>query len=362
MRRSTLQLLVAACLLAPFLAPPVHGQPFGKPGTFLATGPGDGYVEIPSSPAFDVAQQLTIELWAFDRRRENGCVSFVSKGLAHYWVGHCHDGQLRSYVGGDFRTPCEAGTIPRDGFPHHFAMTHAAGVRRHYIDGELVGACDVPGPIPSNNEPLRFLFNPLADAYTPIHGMLFEVRFWNVARTQAQIRQTMLREIDDPMPGLVAVWHLRGNALDAVGGHHGAAPQAGAYFGIMESDLCVSDSDTICLLGRLVVFTTYQKLSLPAANGARALLVTGRGSVVPGASADSALFWFFGADNWEVLVKSVDACSFNDRLWVFSAATTDQHFTLWAIDYPTQSVRAYVNFAGAPAPAITDTSAFATCP
>jgi hypothetical protein len=362
MRRSAFPLLIATCLLVPFLAVPLHGQPFGKPATYLSTGPGDGYVEVPSHSAFNVGNQLTIEFWAADQRRENGCVIFVSKGLAHYWVGHCRDGKLRSYAGG-FGTDCEAGTLPRDGFPHHFAVTQGAGVRRHYIDGELVGVCERPGSIPANGHPLRFFFNPLADAHTPIAGMLFEVRFWNVARTQAQIRQTMLREIDEPMPGLVAAWHLRGNAFDAVGGHHGSVPQAGAGFAYLNpTALCGGDVNTACLLGRVNVFTTFQKLSLPAANGQRELVSTGWGRIVPGASTDSVLFWFFAADNWEVLVKTVDACAFNDRLWVFSAATTDQHFTLWAIDNPTGSVKAYVNFAGAPAPAVTDTSAFATCP
>ena len=358
--RSILQLLLTACLLAPFLAPPAHGQPFGKPGTYLATGPGDGYVEVAWSPALIPAGAMTVEAWASFTPPENYCYSLVSQGGANLWLGYCRN-RMTSFRGG-FSRRCEEGTLPLDGFPHHYAVTYDGHARRHYIDGELVGHCEDSGNLPAVTHPLRFYKNPLADSATPVNGLLFEVRFWNVARTQAQIRQTMLREIDDPMPGLVAVWHLRGNAFDAVGGHHGGTPQGGAHFAFVEPTLCGSDSATACLLGRLSVYTTYQQLSLPSATGERDLLATGPGRVVPGASADSVLFWFFAPDNWEVLVKSVNACSYNERLWVFSAATTDQHYTLWVIDDTTGSVKAYVNFAGNPAPAVTDTSAFATCP
>ena len=88
----------------------------------------------------------------------------------------------------------------------------------------------------------------------------------------------------------------------------------------------------------------------------------GPGQVVPVMSNDSGLFWFFAADNWELLVKILDGCSFNDHYWVFSAATTNVEYTLRVIDTTTQEVREYVNPLGSAAAAITDTAAFATCP
>ena len=36
---------------------------------------------------------------------------------------------------------------------------------------------------------------------------------------------------------------------------------------------------------------------------------TGAGQVVPGASADSGLFWFFNQNNWEMMVKVIKACN-----------------------------------------------------
>jgi len=88
---------------------------------------------------------------------------------------------------------------------------------------------------------------------------------------------------------------------------------------------------------------------------------TGPGQVVPFGSSDSGLFWFFGSNNWEMLVKIVDGCSLNQRFWVFSAATTTVEYTLTVTDTNSGQVKRYFNPAGTPAAALTDTNAFATC-
>jgi predicted esterase len=90
---------------------------------------------------------------------------------------------------------------------------------------------------------------------------------------------------------------------------------------------------------------------------------TGVGSVVPAAaSANSAVLWFFDPGNWEMLVKVLDGCALNQRIWVFSAATTNVEYTLTVTDTVTHQVRTYHNPAGQSAAAITDTDAFSSCP
>lgn len=76
---------------------------------------------------------------------------------------------------------------------------------------------------------------------------------------------------------------------------------------------------------------------------------------------DSGLFWFFGADNIEILVKVLNGC-FIQTYWVFSAATTDREFHMTVVDTKNGQTRKYDNKVGSPAPAVTDTSAFHTCP
>ena len=119
-----------------------------------------------------------------------------------------------------------------------------------------------------------------------------------------------------------------------------------------EAAPCVPADTNLCLnRGRFKVVVSWD------ANGS-----SGRGRVVPGAAADSGLFWFFGADNWELMVKVLDACTLDHHYWVFAAATTDVHYVLTVTDTATGRFKRYENPAGKPAPATTDTSAFATCP
>jgi hypothetical protein len=84
--------------------------------------------------------------------------------------------------------------------------------------------------------------------------------------------------------------------------------------------------------------------------------------VPPPRTDDSGLFYFFNANNWEVLLKVLNGCPLNDRFWVFAAATTNVEYTITVTDTDTQQVRTYFNPLGNPAPPIQDTSAFATCP
>lgn len=73
---------------------------------------------------------------------------------------------------------------------------------------------------------------------------------------------------------------------------------------------------------------------------------------------DSGVFTFFSADNWEMLVKVLDGCTYNQHYWVFAAAATDVAYTLKVTDRESGAEKVYSNMAGQPAPAITDTVAF----
>jgi len=115
---------------------------------------------------------------------------------------------------------------------------------------------------------------------------------------------------------------------------------------------CVATPTTLCLnQGRFQVEVTWGDF------GGNVGAATDAGLV----SADSGMFFFFSADNWEMLVKVLDGCGTNQRFWVFAAATTDVEYTLEVIDTVTGLVKTYVNPLGTAAPAITDTNAFATC-
>jgi hypothetical protein len=114
---------------------------------------------------------------------------------------------------------------------------------------------------------------------------------------------------------------------------------------------CLTGPDVLCLRDRrFTVDVTWE------AAGA-----SGRGQLAANATADSGLFWFFDAANWELLVKVLDGCSVNDRFWVFAAATTDVAYVLTVTDTRTGQSKRYENPTGTTARAIADTDALAVC-
>ncbi|MEM7349295.1 MAG: hypothetical protein AAF657_00720 [Acidobacteriota bacterium] len=125
--------------------------------------------------------------------------------------------------------------------------------------------------------------------------------------------------------------------------------------GTPKTEACVEDGETLCLNGgRFQVRGSWRDFGDE----------TGSARVVslPVESDDSGLFWFFGPNNWEVLIKILDGCSINNRYWVFSAATTNVEYSLEITDTQTRAIRTYTNPLGISAAAVTDTDAFATCP
>ena len=90
---------------------------------------------------------------------------------------------------------------------------------------------------------------------------------------------------------------------------------------------------------------------------------SGAGFAVPVPTAPaSGLFYFFGADNIELLIKVLNACGLNNRYWVFFAATTNVELLVKVLDTQTGSTRFYFNPLNRTAPPVQDTDAFATCP
>ena len=118
-----------------------------------------------------------------------------------------------------------------------------------------------------------------------------------------------------------------------------------------ESD-CASSDTALCLnRGRFRVEVTWEDFE----GG------TGPGRVVPARDDDSGLFWFFARDNWEMLVKVIDACPIAGHFWVFAAATTNVGWELTVTDTLTNVEQSYRNPLGQRSPALIDTETFATC-
>lgn len=121
------------------------------------------------------------------------------------------------------------------------------------------------------------------------------------------------------------------------------------------SSACVPSSTVACLVGGRFGVKVDWKTSDNK---------TGSGTAIKYTDA-TGLFWFFGSDNIEMMVKILNACPIGSTYWVFSAATTDVQYTLTITDSKSGQVKTYTHALGTPAPAITDTNPFdknAVCP
>jgi hypothetical protein len=115
---------------------------------------------------------------------------------------------------------------------------------------------------------------------------------------------------------------------------------------------CSATASSLCIADRFAIAVHYQTAQGGGHAGAgQAIDLQGLGV------ARGGLFWFFAADDPEMLVKVLDACALNGKLWIFYAAGTNAGFTLTVTDTQTGHARTYQNPDGTSAPPVQDTSA-----
>ncbi|HJW14443.1 MAG TPA: hypothetical protein VJ776_07095 [Thermoanaerobaculia bacterium] len=111
---------------------------------------------------------------------------------------------------------------------------------------------------------------------------------------------------------------------------------------------CVADANALCLNNsRFRVTASFQSSS-----------GSGTGTAVS-LTGDTGYFWFFTANNVEIVIKVVDGRAANNRFWVFAGGLTNVNVVITVTDTQTGEVRTYVNPQGVAFQPIQDTSAFA---
>jgi hypothetical protein len=113
-------------------------------------------------------------------------------------------------------------------------------------------------------------------------------------------------------------------------------------------------SDTVLCLGansRFKVEATYDTGSLQGQ--AKAVKLTN----------DTGYFWFFDSTNVELVVKVLDACSYNNRFWIYAGGLTNVQTVMTVTDTAKNSTpKTYINPQRTAFQPIQDSSALATCP
>lgn len=115
---------------------------------------------------------------------------------------------------------------------------------------------------------------------------------------------------------------------------------------------CTPNATTLCLNnGRFRVTATFATNAGQSGNG-----------MAVSETTDTGMFWFFSANNIEMILKVVNGCALNSRYWVFAGGLTNVAVTMTVTDTANGTVRTYSNPQGTAFQPIQDTSAFATCP
>ena len=112
---------------------------------------------------------------------------------------------------------------------------------------------------------------------------------------------------------------------------------------------CVSDATTLCLNNSRFRVTAFYATPAGASGSGNGVQLTG----------DSGYFWFFSADNIELVVKVLDGCAINDFFWGFGGGLTNVGVTLLVEDTVTGNSRVYTNPVGTAFQPLQDTQALA---
>jgi photosystem II stability/assembly factor-like uncharacterized protein len=111
---------------------------------------------------------------------------------------------------------------------------------------------------------------------------------------------------------------------------------------------CTPGPNTLCL--------NSSRFSVQVAWRVPSQGTSGAGAAVP-LTSDTGYFWFFSANNVEVVIKVVDGRAFNRHHWAFYGALSDVEYTITMTDMTTGATKTYFNPPGRLA-SVADTAAF----
>jgi ligand-binding sensor domain-containing protein len=206
-----------ACLLLA-LVTSLEAQPTSTNHVLELDGTG-GYVELPPN-IFNDLTQATVEAWVRWDDFGDSLKRVFNYGDA------LHDMSITTLPSGtDFG---ELGFAVCDGprrdvnwiqVPNilrvetwcHVAAVSGPGGMKLYLNGALAGTNAYTGSFAGLKNGNRFYFGQRVttnDPPTNFKGAIDEVRVWKVARTGAQIRETMFRGLTGKEPGLAALWNF----------------------------------------------------------------------------------------------------------------------------------------------------------
>ena len=196
-------------------------------------------IVMPSPASFNPGAALTIEAWVRPAIGGASCQTIVGKKFTTgYWLGLCNQ-KIRFYANGNGPGSMVdgIGIVPLGRWTH-IAVTFDGSIRKYYINGDLDLQRSTPLPQPVNMASLGIGGEAIGTpsflggvTYFEFNGNLSEVRLWDRVRSQTEIRDNLSLQLDGPIAGLIASWHLVSNATDSTGTFVGTPMDGAAFLG-----------------------------------------------------------------------------------------------------------------------------------
>ncbi len=240
---------------------------------------------------------------------------------------------------------------PEASYGYRVRAQNGAGASPYSNEAEIETPVDARPAAPSNlrvaplsSTAVRLTWQDNADDET---AFVIEIRVGGVwadipLRLDADTDKVIIEELT---PGTNFSFRVR--AINFFGDSETSNPVKVTTFA--NDDACVVTGDQLCLVGgRFRVTVDFRNQYNDG--------VEGSGVAVP-STDESGLFWFFGPENIELIVKALDGRSFNDYFWVFYGALSDVEFWVNITDTVTGEVEIYHNPPGEIC-GLADTTAF----
>ncbi|MEP0366459.1 MAG: LamG-like jellyroll fold domain-containing protein [Cyclobacteriaceae bacterium] len=187
---------------------------------------GAGYVEVPHAAQLDFSGNFTVEAWIKPdgSASAQGIVSKFNDQMVLWLDGST----LRYNLGGGAQANC--GSIAANVWTH-VALTYGGTDARVYINGELVHSNPESQPATSVRNIFIGSWDQSEFASRNFHGLIDEVRIWNVERSQGDIVTNAYNSITSD-PNLVASYTFSsslGDAIDVAGSNDGTLNGSVSY-------------------------------------------------------------------------------------------------------------------------------------
>lgn len=186
-------------------------------------------MQLASRDSFSFGSALTVEMWV---QPETDCPrnsSLLFQPHSANWKGalklQTHDWSNGRRPSGRILTTngiveVWGGELLEDGQWHHLAMTYDAAGKtdnlRLYVDGKYSASATGVGPV-MQEEKAIYVGGGAASTYECFRGSVDEVRIWNRALSEAEVRVHTTSRLVADEPGLVAYYPLDGSTRELTG-------------------------------------------------------------------------------------------------------------------------------------------------